>query len=95
LFQVGGDIVIDGGGPADCVSKPITRGQVSRSPFIKAGGFDPTGPNAQFYRDFFAERELLLPAGEWDIRATLNISVVDCREASERAEALVRLIVPP
>jgi hypothetical protein len=95
LSQIGGDIRVDGGGPADCVSKTITRGTIADSPFVKSGGYDPAGPHAQFYRAFFAEDALILPAGEWQIVATLDISLDGCSEAADTAKASSNVIVLP
>jgi hypothetical protein len=93
IAQVGGNIHVDGGGPADCVSGPIHPGEVARSPFVKSGGYDPGDPNADFYRAFFANPDLVLPPGEWQIGATLNISLDDCKQATNATRVSVLVVV--
>jgi hypothetical protein len=95
LRQIGGDISVIGGGPADCVSKPIARGEIARSAYVKAGGYEPRGPNAAFYERFFGEPQLLLPAGLWEIGVTLNISLEGCALAADTARASVEVLVSP
>jgi hypothetical protein len=75
------------------VSGPIHPGEVARSPFVKSGGYDPGDPNADFYRAFFANPDLVLPPGEWQIGATLNISLDDCKQATNATRVSVLVVV--
>lgn len=95
VAQVGGSIRVGGGGPAHCVSGPIHPGEIARSPFVKSGGYDPDDPNAKFYREFFADPDLVLPPGEWEIGATLNISLDGCKQATDATRVSVRVVVGP
>jgi hypothetical protein len=70
-------------------------GEIDSTPIYKAGGFDPSGPDAAFYRSYFAEPELVLPAGIWDIGATLNVSLVGCGDVDDIARVAIRVIVAP
>jgi hypothetical protein len=78
LEQVDGDIRIDAVMTADCAQHEYTRGVPVAIPFRKSGGFPDDDPNADFYRAFFADPVLRLPAGRWRVRATASGYLVPC-----------------
>ena len=45
----------------------LERGRVYHFEYRKSGGFSPGDPNAEFWRNWFSEEDLLLPAGEYTI----------------------------
>lgn len=53
----------------DCVPYAIQSDQPIREPFSKSGGYSADDPNRAYWEQYFAERELRLPAGEWDMTA--------------------------
>ncbi len=73
LAQIDGDIVIAGARmTADCVSHEYARLVPVALPFRKSGGFSNDDPNAAFYKAFFADPVLRLPAGRWRVTASLS-----------------------
>lgn len=40
--------------------------------YSKSGGWSAEDPNAEFYKEFYAEKELILPSGEYEISATID-----------------------
>lgn len=53
----------------DCRPHAISRGQPIVQPYEKSGGGPTSGPDAEFYRQFFADPEFHLPPGEWRVTA--------------------------
>jgi hypothetical protein len=56
----------------------MERGAAVAVPVVKSGGFIPSDPDGPFWQAFFAEEELALPAGTWQIDAVLNASLDSC-----------------
>jgi hypothetical protein len=96
LQQVDGDIVIGGMMTADCGKHDYARGVPVAIPYSKSGGFTAEDPNAAFYRAFFADPVLRLPAGRWRVSANAGGYLVPCEmdapavEISIGADILVR-----
>jgi len=68
-------------GPArdeDCVRFEYGRGDVEPVAFEKSGGYSNSDPNADFWRAFFQEPKLRLPAGEYRITAEASYGDPDC-----------------
>jgi hypothetical protein len=78
IEQIDGDIRMDAVMTADCAQHEYTRGVPVAIPFRKSGGFPDDDPNADFYRVFFADPVLRLPAGRWRVRATASGYLVPC-----------------
>jgi hypothetical protein len=76
-----------------CVPDVIARGVPVTQPYQKNGGWDPQGPFADFYADFFAEPELRLPAGRWRITAYSEFFLGECGGEIVRLQASVELDV--
>jgi hypothetical protein len=51
-----------------CAPHQVTSGSPTELPIIKSGAW-VDGPDAAWYRDFFADPAVKLPAGDWDITA--------------------------
>lgn len=69
IEQLDGPIDMAPARTADCANYLYTRGDVEELPFQKSGGFSDEDPLADFWRDFFEDPELRLPAGEYRISA--------------------------
>ena len=78
---------------ADCQLFPIGDGSPITSEIVKSGGFSGDDPDAGFYTDFFADPELHLPAGTWDIAAYASFSEGDCDPNPHNLSAPVRIEV--
>lgn len=64
-------------GPASdlmCAQQKIGRLTPLHVPFQKSGGFSGEDPDAPFWRAYFADPVLHLPAGTWQISAVANMS---------------------
>ena len=68
-------------GPLDMVGAPnrllctvheLEAGHAYEVPFTKMGGFDDSAPNAGFWKAYFGDRQLHLPAGSWKITAVFR-----------------------
>ncbi|HEX7613426.1 MAG TPA: hypothetical protein VF371_11695, partial [Candidatus Limnocylindrales bacterium] len=57
---------------ADCSSGRLDAGQPRTSQITKSGGFTGEDPNVDFYRSFFADPLVHLPAGDWTITAVAS-----------------------
>ena len=96
LGQIDGTIALGGAMTADCATHDYTRLAPVAVPFRKSGGFSADDPNAGFYRAFFADPVLRLPAGRWRVTANLNGFLVPCEmnapevDLTLQAEILVR-----
>lgn len=94
--QVDGPIALGGAMTADCVAHEFERLVPVPIPFRKSGGFSADDPNADFYRAFFADPLLRLPAGTWRLGAIASGFLEPCEidaetlEIALRADVLVR-----
>jgi len=52
------------------VSSTIEKGKVYHFEYIKSGGWDGDSPEAAFWTNFFNEKDLMLPKGEYTITLT-------------------------
>lgn len=56
------------------LSTTIKKGEILRFDFSKSGGWSGDDPNADFYQEFFSEKELFLPEGTYEVSATIECS---------------------
>jgi hypothetical protein len=85
----------DGAATADCAPYSIDRTQVLAVPFAKSGGFSGDDPDAGFWRQYFADPVLRLPAGRYRIHALTNFFVGECAGPEHRLDATVEITVLP
>ena len=71
--EVGGSRHMGGSMTADCVTYRLDPGTPISSQIKKSGGADTADPNYDFYRSFFAEALVHLPAGDWTITAIASL----------------------
>ncbi|QOX65764.1 hypothetical protein FRZ06_21625 [Anoxybacterium hadale] len=58
--------VFTGGATLDMLKKTeLKKGEIYTIPFSKSGGFSEDDPDADFWRDFYSEKTLKLPKGEY------------------------------
>jgi hypothetical protein len=57
----------------------------------KSGAFQGNEPDADFLRSFFADPEIHLPAGTWDITAIASFSEGSCGAPTHTIQATVRI----
>ena len=81
---------------ADCAKHDYARLAPVAIQFQKSGGYSADDPNAAFYRTYFADPVLRLPAGHWKLTAIANGYLKPCDMNAPqvtitlRAEILVR-----
>jgi hypothetical protein len=96
LEQIDGDMALGGMMTADCAMHDYARLVPVQIPYRKSGGFSGDDPNAGFYRAFFADPVLRLPAGRWRVTANAGGYLMPCEmdaptvDISLSAEILVR-----
>jgi hypothetical protein len=95
LAEVDGTVRVEPGGPANCVSQTYRPDEIYSTPFIKTGAFAPGQPDSDFFELYYQGRDLILPAGQWDIGAHLYASPVDCGQVAELTRATLRITVVP
>ncbi|MEK6720256.1 MAG: hypothetical protein AABZ33_06235 [Chloroflexota bacterium] len=76
-----------------CAAYEISRDRPQVSPLTKSGAWGADDPNADFYREFFADPLYRLPAGEWYITAYASFSEGDCGVPAHELEMTIRIRV--
>jgi hypothetical protein len=69
LVEESGDRRMDPVWEADCGPHEITPDEPLGFPFTKSGSYSEDDPDADFWEAYFADPELRLPAGEWQVFA--------------------------
>lgn len=90
-----GSLHLEGVSTGDCRPFQMERNQVYWLPYEKSGSFDPSGPSASFYTDFFIGDELKLPAGLWAVEGRLHLTSGSCFGERTDATATLPLTVLP
>jgi hypothetical protein len=94
LEQIDGPLDMLGGSDSICVQHQLTARQPVAAPFLKSGGWSNNDPLAGFWRAYFADKELHLPAGSWRVTASLDaIMAADCIGQEHRVDASVAFVV--
>lgn len=96
MFQeVGGPREIGPAWDTVCASAQLAADSPITRPIRKSGGYSTDEPDADFYRSFFADPLVRLPAGDWDISAIAEfIDGRDCGTADHHSlRATVRVHV--
>jgi hypothetical protein len=78
IEHLDGDLDIAGAMTADCVQHDYARLVPAAIPFQKSGGFSDDDANAKFFKDYFADPVLRLPAGRWRVSATASGFLQPC-----------------
>lgn len=65
-------------------STELEKGKVYEFAYQKSGGFDTLAPNAEFWREFYAEDVLKLPAGTYTVTADGNFHLSDQLKHEEK-----------
>ena len=73
-FGLKDDKYFDGGYAVSDVLKSTTfkKGEIVRFDYMKTGGWSDDDSNADFYKEFFAEKELILPVGNYEVSASID-----------------------
>jgi len=93
IEQVNGPLAMGPAATDDCVPHQMLRGQPTAVPFTKSGGFSADDPDADFWRDFFTDPQLRLPAGQWRVIAKASFLGPDCSLPETALDAGVTITV--
>ncbi|OBZ16462.1 hypothetical protein [Bacillus sp. FJAT-26390] len=66
---------MDGASTMELMSTKLIRGETLEFPFSKSGGYGSKDPDADFWKKFYSEKDLLLPPGTYLIAASCNFSL--------------------
>lgn len=95
--EAGGSRHMGGAWTSDLVMRQLDAGKPITSPIGKSGAFTGEDPNAAFYRSFFNDPLVHLPAGDWTISAIAEFetgSTTTPDQHSLRASILVHVTGP-
>lgn len=76
-FSLKDDKYFDGGYIVNdvLITTTLEKGKIVRFNYVKSGGWTAEDPNADFYKNFFSEKELILPIGTYEISTTIACSL--------------------
>jgi hypothetical protein len=74
IEQLDGDVDQSAFQHDNCKPYELPADQPIEQPFSKSGVYDPDSPRATFWRDFFTDPELRLPAGHYRLTAVVPLS---------------------
>lgn len=79
LFTVtdGKKIKMEGVNTAELTSTKLNRRETHEFPFFKSGGYSADDPDAGFWKKFYLEKDLILPAGTYLITAYCDFSLTE------------------
>lgn len=73
--------IFSGGSTLQLLKKTeLKKGEIYTIPFSKNGGFDENDPDAEFWRDFYSEKELRLPRGEYIFSAITDFTLDEAQK---------------
>jgi len=94
IAEVGGTRAMMAASDSSCETYELSAAAPIGSPIRKSGGWGADDPNAAFYRAFFNDPLLHLPAGVWDISAVATfIEGAGCQGQSHELTATIRISV--
>ena len=93
--EVGGRRRIGPVWTSDCHQYRLEAGTPIVTGILKSGGFSADDPDAAFYRAFFAEPLVRLPAGRWEIAAVASFVVGECGNPEHSLRASITVTVEP
>ena len=94
--ELGGTREMGGLSTADCAigRYTVSPGDPLVVPFFKSGGFSGSDPDAAFWRSYFADPLLHLPAGNWEISADATFDEgAGCSAQPTRIHAAIDITV--
>ncbi|GIP39054.1 hypothetical protein J31TS4_23340 [Paenibacillus sp. J31TS4] len=71
----GKKLTMEGANTTELASTKLIRGETKEYPFSKSGSYSPTDPDADFWKQFYTEADLILPAGTYLIAAQCDFSL--------------------
>jgi hypothetical protein len=79
LFSVtdGKKIKMEGVNTLELTATKLNQGETHEYPFFKSGGYTANDPDAGYWKKFYAEKDLILPAGTYLITARSFFSLTE------------------
>ena len=93
--EVGGHRRMGPAWTSDCRQYRLDPNAPLTSGITKSGGFAGEDPDAAFYRSFFADPMVRLPAGTWEIAAAAEFSEGLCDGAAHSLRAPILVTITP
>lgn len=93
IHQVDGAIQLPAVWPDECREYELQRGRPYDASYAKSGSFGAGSPDGPFYRAFFNDPALRLPAWEWLITARVEASEGPCAGDGELIDLSASLMV--
>ncbi len=93
--EVGGHRLVGPAWTADCRQYRLEAGAPLVTGIVKSGGFAGEDPDAAFYRSFFADPLVRLPAGTWEITAVADFIEGACDGAHHTLRAPITVTITP
>lgn len=93
FVEVGGTRMMGPAWTSDCRQRSIEPGKPIVSAIRKSGGWIGEDPNAPFYRSFFADPQIYLPAGDWDVMAVASFDEGVCGGTHHELKTTIRIHV--
>ncbi|GMK45134.1 hypothetical protein PghCCS26_22620 [Paenibacillus glycanilyticus] len=75
IITDGLDFEMQGVNTTEMTTTKLLKGKTVDYPFFKSGGYDSDDPKADFWREFYSEKELILPPGNYLIEAICLFSL--------------------
>ena len=91
--EVGGTRHVAPAWDQSCVQYPLDPATPRTVALGKSGVIEGTEPDVDFLRSFFADPQIHLPAGTWDVTAIASFSEGGCGAPTHTIEATVRIHV--
>jgi hypothetical protein len=95
LRQLDGRLHMEAASDDVCAPHPIAPGSTLKVPFVKSGGFDPAASDGDFWSRYFADPQLHLPAGHWEIEAGVAIYGRGCGPPNHFLSTSIEIQVVP
>ncbi|MDD5018352.1 MAG: hypothetical protein PHO15_09665 [Eubacteriales bacterium] len=70
------------------VTTTFEKGEAVTYDFEKSGGYSADDPNADFWASYFAEEDLILPAGEYEITAMMDGDIAEGDDDSKYRQSV-------
>jgi hypothetical protein len=94
--EVGGHLQVGPAWTSDCRQYHLDAGAPLVTEIVKSGGFAAEDPDAAFYRSFFADPLVRLPAGTWEIAAVADFTEGGaCDGAQHTMQAPITVTITP